>query len=117
MNPSTFPAPVNSPTTQAATTGGPAPSAGNGAIATIPFTRGSYEHAEPVVDVSQIVDANTHIIGPFDVPSYGYLRGLIIMCNATGGAGATAVVAAFEDAPWSAINTITFLRCRRCAIA
>jgi hypothetical protein len=67
----------------------------------VPFTRGSYEHVEPILDVSQVLDANTHIIGPFDVPAYGYMRGLLIMVDATGGTGAAAV--AFEDAPWSAI--------------
>jgi hypothetical protein len=72
----------------------------------VPFTRGAYEHSEPILDVSQIIDANTHIIGPFDVPAYGYLRGLIVQVNATGGVGGGATVAKFEDAPWSAIAEV-----------
>lgn len=71
----------------------------------VPFTRGSYEHVEPILDVSTVLDASTHIIGPFDVPAYGYLRGLLVQVDATGGTGTAAV--AFEDGPWSAIAEIT----------
>jgi hypothetical protein len=101
----TLPAPTNAPNTQAATSGqtagqrGPAPSL-------VPFTRASYEYVQQLLDVSQLSDGNTHIIGPFDIPAYGYLRSLLIMVDATGGTGAAAV--AFEDAPWSTIATITF---------
>lgn len=102
----TLPAPANAPNTQAATSGQTAGQAAPPATL-VPFTRASYEYVQQLLDVSQILDANTHIIGPFDVPAYGYLRSLLIMADATGGV-ASVTVAAFEDAPWSVIQTITF---------
>lgn len=101
-----LPAPSNSPNTQAATAP-PHAATGQAPPVYIPFTRGAYEHYEPVLDVSQIIDANTHNIGPFDVPAYGYLRSLLIKVDATGGV-ASVTVAAFEDSPWAALNTIIF---------
>lgn len=68
----------------------------------VPFTRASKEHKEPILDVSQIITANTVALGPFDIPAYGYMRNIVLLLQATGGAGAVAV-AAQEDAPWIAI--------------
>lgn len=102
-----LPAPSNSPQTKAST-GAPHAASGSAPAVYIPFTRGAYEHLEPVLDVSQIIDGNTHNIGPFDVPAYGYLRSLLILVEATGGVGGGATVVAFEDSPWSAVNTIIF---------
>lgn len=70
-----------------------------------PFTRGAMKHREPFVNVSNAATANGTQVNAVDVPSYGYLRGIWIQVNATGGAGTAAV--AQEDAPWSAINNIT----------
>lgn len=69
-----------------------------------PFTRGALKHREPFLDVSATATANGSAITSQDVPSFGYLRGIWIMVNATGGTGSAAVVK--EDAPWSAISNI-----------
>jgi hypothetical protein len=44
-------------------------------------------------------------LGVFDVPAYGYVRSLVLLVTATGGAGAS--VTAAEDGPWSALKNIT----------
>lgn len=76
------------------------------AMPTVPFTRAAKEHLEPFDDRSTLMTAGTTQVGPIDVPAYGYLRSLILLVNATGGAGGAAVVAAFEDAPWNALQEV-----------
>lgn len=70
----------------------------------VPFTRASERYGEPFVDTSQQIDASAHQLGPFDVPSYGYLRHLVVEVSTSGGSGGSA--AAQADAPWSAISSI-----------
>lgn len=70
-----------------------------------PFTRGAMKHREPFLDTAATASANGSQITSLDIPSFGYLRGIWIMVNATGGTGAAAVVK--EDAPWSAISNVT----------
>lgn len=75
-------------------------------IPSVPFVRASYQHTEPA-DLDRTLTALTassQLIGPVDVPAYGYFRSLLILVQATGGAGAAAVAQA--DAPWSAIGEI-----------
>lgn len=69
-----------------------------------PFTRGAMKHREPFLDVAATATANGSAIASQDIPSFGYLRGIWIMVNATGGTGSAAVVK--EDAPWSALSNI-----------
>lgn len=71
-----------------------------------PFTRGAMKHREPFLDTAALASANGSQISALDVPSFGYLRGIWIMVNATGGAAGGATVAAKEDAPYSAISNI-----------
>lgn len=81
--------------------------AGAGAPAVIPnpFIAGSKQHVEPCnIDVTTQFDGNTHLLGPFDIPSYGYLRSLLIVCQAQDGTGTAAQYK--EDAPWSAIAEV-----------
>jgi hypothetical protein len=47
----------------------------------------------------------TQDLGVFDIPAYGYLRSLILLVNATGGAGGTGVTF-LEDAPWNVLTNI-----------
>lgn len=97
------------PPTGAPTSGGPSGGGAQGNKAPtliVPFTRAAHEHVEPIFDSSFLLGANTQLVGPFDIPAYGYLRHLIIQVNATGGVGGGATVAKFEDAPWSIINEI-----------
>jgi hypothetical protein len=75
------------------------------AVRTVPFTRAAKEHIEPFVDVSQLIDTNTHALGPFDVPAYGYLRHIVLLLEATGGVASVTVTAA-EDAPFIAISDL-----------
>src|SRR5437868_3449745 len=82
--------------------------AGDGApvLPIVPFVRASFEHIEPAnVDRSNAIGASSVLLGPDDVPAYGYLRHLLVYVQATGGTGAAAV--AKEDAPWSAIQELT----------
>lgn len=69
-----------------------------------PFVHGSHEHNEPFIDVSQIIDANTHAVGPFSVPAYGYFDSIVLLVEASGGVNANAVVAAIADAPWTVLG-------------
>jgi hypothetical protein len=69
----------------------------------VPFSRAAKEHIEPFVDLNVQLTANSQVIGPFDVPAYGYLRHIVLLLQATGGASAV-VTAAQEDAPFIAIQ-------------
>lgn len=76
------------------------------ALPLVPFVRAAFEHVEPFLDVSNVISANQVLIGPTDVPAYGFARSLLLFVQATGGAGAAAV--AKEDAPWSSLAEVTF---------
>lgn len=73
----------------------------------VPFIRASSEHREPTgIDISRQITTSDQDLGVFDIPAIGYVRSLLILVQATGGAG-TAVTTA-EDGPWSAIKNISF---------
>ncbi|MBT2400635.1 hypothetical protein [Streptomyces sp. ISL-100] len=78
------------------------------AIMPQPFTRAAKEHQEPMLDTTQQLGASSVAMGPFDVPAYGYMRGIWLWVSATGGSG-TATVAMKEDAPFSAISEIALI--------
>jgi len=90
----------------AATVTTPAPAAGDAPMGPlIPFVRAAYEHTEPAnLDDSRILNANTQLIGPVEIPAYGYLRSLLILVQATGGAGAGATGTA--DAPYNVLSEV-----------
>lgn len=95
--------------TAATTAGGTAQARGNGqqqrVVPTVPFIRASSEHREPTgIDVQKAMTAADQDLGVFDVPAYGYVRSLLIVVQATGGAG-TSVTAA-EDGPWNVLKNI-----------
>lgn len=72
-----------------------------------PFTAGAHEHVEgPFFDVSTQMDANLHAIGPFNIPAYGYLRSVLLLVTATGGADSGETVAANADAPWNVLQNV-----------
>lgn len=74
-------------------------------VPTVPFIRASMEHREPAgVDVSRQITTADSDLGVFDIPAYGYLRSIVLVVTATGGAGAG--VTAHEDAPFSALKNI-----------
>jgi hypothetical protein len=78
------------------------------AAAPQPFTRAAREHIEPMLDVTNQMTATSIALGPFDVPAYGYMRGIWLYVTAAGGSG-TATVATTEDAPWNVISEISLL--------
>lgn len=90
-----------SPLAPAAPKGGAQPAT----ILTVPFVRAAQEHYENFVDVTQQLGASAVQLGPYDVPAYGYMRGIVLSLKASGGAG-TATVATAEDAPFSAIDEV-----------
>ncbi|WP_129286722.1 hypothetical protein [Streptomyces sp. GZWMJZ-114] len=73
----------------------------------VPFTRASHEHIEPMTDVTQALTATSTAMGPYDVPAYGYLRGIWIDIQASGGTGTGAT--ASEDGPWNVISEIALI--------
>lgn len=82
-------------------------STGNSVAAVVPFIRASAEHREPAgIDITRQLTTSDQDLGVFDIPAYGYVRSLVLLVQATGGAG-TSVTSA-EDGPWSAIKNIAF---------
>ena len=58
----------------------------------VPFIRATKKHREPFFDTTVAVTTTTAgLISPINVPAYGFLRGLWIRVDATGGAGGAAV--------------------------
>ena len=75
----------------------------------VPFVRAAREHLEPFVDESRTLLTSSIQMGPFDVAAYGFLRGIYLQLDATGGSGGAANVALKEDAPWSCIQEISLI--------
>lgn len=73
------------------------------AILAVPFVRAAQEHYESFIDVSNQLGVSAVQLGPFDIPAYGFMRGVRLTVKATNGSGTATVVAA-EDAPFSAID-------------
>lgn len=84
----------------------PAPSEEGGAVATVvPFVRASGEAREQGnVDVAKIFTGSSQNFGTFDLPANGYLSGLILLVEATTGAGTGAT--GTEDAPWNCLANV-----------
>ncbi len=77
------------------------------AVAANPFTRAAREVIEPFGDRStQMLGAGSVQVADVEIPSFGYLRNLLVLVTATGGAAGAAVVAAREDAPWNVLTDI-----------
>lgn len=82
----------------------------NGAAAIVanPFTRAAREHVEPFDDRSTVMQTGAATaVGPIDVAAFGYARHILLLVEASGGAGGGNTVAAHEDSPWRAIRDIT----------
>lgn len=74
-------------------------------LPTVPFIRASALHREPAgIDVSRALTGADQDLGVFDLPAYGYVRSIVLLVTATGGAG-TAVTTA-EDGPFNALKNI-----------
>lgn len=71
----------------------------------IPFTRAAREHIEPGgLDKTVALTTSQVALGSEDVVAFGYARALVLMVEATGGAGGNAVAA--QDAPWSVLHEV-----------
>lgn len=69
-----------------------------------PFVRSATEHSEPFLDQSFALGASPQLIRTVDVPSYGFMRSIIVEVSATGGAGGGAVARA--DAPFNVLSEL-----------
>lgn len=72
----------------------------------VPFTRAAVEHRERFADESNALTTATQNIGPFDVASFGYMRGIYLLVEATGGAAGLNNAVSSADGPWNAISEI-----------
>lgn len=70
----------------------------------VPFTRSAREHTEVFQDVTQQIGTSSVQLNQQDVPAYGFMRGIDVLVQATGGTGTVAV--AHEDAPFSIIQEL-----------
>lgn len=76
-------------------------------VTLVPFLRASGEHREPAgIDVSRQLTSSDQDLGVFDIPAYGYVRSIVLLVTASGGAGTT--VAATEDGPFNVLKNIAF---------
>ena len=73
----------------------------------IPFVRAAHKLTSPGSQfVSASMGASAQDFGPFDVPSGGYLRRILLEVSALAGTNGAAVLAYANDAPWSAIRSV-----------
>lgn len=79
-------------------------------VALLPFVAAAHEHVEPAFDVT-LTNANWGTssvqVGPYDVPSYGFIRNIYLLVEASAGGYAAGTYAG--DAPWSLFDEITLL--------
>jgi hypothetical protein len=59
-----------------------------------------------MVDITRTLTASSQDLGSIDVPAYGYLRSVVIVVTASGGAGTGAVLT--QDGPWSVLDNLLF---------
>lgn len=70
----------------------------------IPFRRSTRHHWEPFFDRSVVLTAADQLQTPIYVPAYGFIRGVWILGEATGGNGGTTSAVTAGDSPWNAIQ-------------
>lgn len=76
--------------------------------ATVPFVRATKKHREPCFDASVALTAATQVFPttPLNIPAYGFLRGLWVRVDATGGSGTGTPAVASGDAPFNVFSFI-----------
>lgn len=74
------------------------------AVQMIPFLRATTKHFEPAFDTTNTIASSSTQLGPFDVPSHGFLRSIVLLVTASGGALSTDTVA--PDFPWNVISSV-----------
>lgn len=71
----------------------------------IPFVRAAHKLTQPAFQfTSAALGASAQDFGPFDIPSGGFLRSILLEVTASGGVASTGALAA--DAPWSVLRSI-----------
>lgn len=94
--------------TAASNSGGTAAAPGSAkgqALPLVPFVRASYQNRQATgIQKSAQLTAQVQDQGNNDIPAYGYMRALVLLVTATGGAG-TSVTAA-EDGPFNVLQNI-----------
>lgn len=73
------------------------------------FRAGVQAHQEAVTTITQVPSSSAQTTVPFEVPAYGFLRGLYLKVTVTGGNGGTTPAAYKQDAPFSWIANFQFL--------
>lgn len=72
--------------------------------AAIPFRRSTRKHMEPFFDSTITMTAGSTQISPINIPAYGFIRGIFIRVDATGGVGSTTSAVLAGDAPFNALT-------------
>ena len=94
------------------TPGAPANADTPAPAAMVPFTRASHEHTETAFDESVTAasfGAGPTVLGPFDIPAFGYARGIWLLVEATAGAAGLNNAVSEADGPWSVISSIAIV--------
>lgn len=72
------------------------------------FRAGVQQHLEQFATATFVPGATAQQF-QYDIPAYGFLRGVYVMVDVTGGVGSGTAAVYRGDAPWSWIQTIQFL--------
>lgn len=70
----------------------------------IPFRRSTRKHMEPFFDSSIALTTGSQQISPVNIPAYGFLRGVWVRVDATGGSGSTTSAVFAGDYPFNALT-------------
>ena len=73
-------------------------------VVSIPFIRATTRHQEPAFDVTNVIASASTALGPFDVPAHGFVRSIVLLITATGGALGGGTIA--PDFPYNILNNI-----------
>jgi len=78
----------------------------NKAVASIPFIRAAHKLRQPAFQFSTagVLGATVQDFGPFDIPSGGFLRSILLEVSGAGGVAGAGVLAG--DAPWNIIKSV-----------
>lgn len=78
---------------------------------TVLFARSTKKHFEPFLDVSTVLSTSAQVVAgtPASVPAFGFLRGIWVRVDATGGSGTTTAAVASGDAPFNIFANIALL--------
>jgi len=76
-----------------------------GGGAHVPFVRAAHKLTQPAFQfTSAALSASSQDFGPFDIPSGGFLRSILLEISASGGVHGSGALAA--DAPWNVIRSV-----------